>query len=58
MNAKGACGDQIASYVAIEGSSILLGLVILGVPIVIVSRINIGRLRNVAIIVTPDAGAV
>ena len=57
MDGKGACGNQIASYVAIEGTAMLLDLAILGIPIVSVSRLHFGGMKKLSVIVALDAGA-
>jgi hypothetical protein len=56
MNAKGACGNQVASYVVIEGSGMVLDVAILGLPIVVLTKVSLPISQKLGIFVALDAG--
>lgn len=56
-NIKGLCGNQTASFIAVEVSGLVLDLAILVSPLPTVYSLMISRARKATIILLLDAGA-
>jgi len=56
-NVGGACGNQIASFVAIEVIGMILDVAVLASPIPLVSSMKISKVRKLRLALILDAGA-
>jgi hypothetical protein len=56
-NVDGLCGNQIASFAAIEISGLVLDTIIMVSPIPIMVRLRMELKRKIKAIITLDAGA-
>jgi hypothetical protein len=56
-NVKGLCGNQMASFAAIETSGILIDVAILLTPAILVLKLQTAFKKKIATILVFDAGA-